>query len=323
MDKIKVLITGASGFIGTNLMNYYLETKYSVLNIDIVKPKVKSHTEYWRKCDINDLKLFEAIVLDYQPDYIVHLAARTDLDGKSINAYKTNIGGVRNLVEILKKNKNLKKVIFTSSMLVYHGGMPKNNHDYNPVNYYGESKMIGEQIVREDKGINFNYVFIRPTSIWGAHFGIPYRNFFDIVLKGKYFHIGNKSCTKTYGYIDNSIYQIDNILMDKNIKNHKEVFYIGDYEPTNIEEWANEIANDIGMSIHKVPFFLIKSASFLGDILKVIGISFPITSFRLKNMTTNNVIDLSKTKEIAPKLPFLRLEGVAKTLKWIQNTKIK
>lgn len=53
---------------------------------------------------------------------------------------------------------------------------------------------------------------IRPTSIWGPWFGEPYDKFFHIVLKHMYFHMGEKACKKTYGYIDNAIYQIESIL---------------------------------------------------------------------------------------------------------------
>ena len=65
------------------------------------------------------------------------------------------------------------------------------------------------------------------------------------------------------------------------------VFYLGDEIPTNIEEWGNEIASELGIKIIKMPYFFIKVAAYLGDFLKKIGVKFPMTSFRLKNMTTN------------------------------------
>ena len=59
--------------------------------------------------------------------------------------------------------------------------------------------------------------------------------------------------------------------------------------------------------------------AIVGDVLKLLKINFPMTSFRLKNMTTNNKIDLKDTKKIAPKLPFSRLEGVKATLNWMKK----
>ena len=57
MDKkIKILVTGGSGFIGTNLIEYLLENykPIDILNIDIADPKIKDHFSLWKKVDILD-----------------------------------------------------------------------------------------------------------------------------------------------------------------------------------------------------------------------------------------------------------------------------
>ena len=46
-----------------------------------------------------------------------------------------------------------------------------------------------------------------------------------------------------------------------------------------------------------------------------------MTSFRLKNMTTDNIIDLSATYKIAPNPPYSRMQGIRETLKWLDSTK--
>ena len=101
----------------------------------------------------------------------------------------------------------------------------------------------------------------------------------------------------------------------------KQVFYIGDYEPTNIKIWANEIANEIGIRIPQIPHFLIKSAASFGDFLLKLNMHFPMTNFRLKNMTTKNVVNLENTQELAPNLPYARIEGIRNTLNWINLKK--
>ena len=137
----------------------------------------------------------------------------------------------------------------------------------------------------------------------------------------KYFHIGYRSCTKTYGYVENSIFQIEKILFTETKEESNKVFYIGDYESINIEDWANEIAHELGNSIKRVPFFLIKILARLGDTLKLFNINFPMNSFRLKNMTTNNNVNLSSTLKLAPNLPYTRVEGVKRTINWIKINK--
>ena len=68
--KEKILITGASGFIGTNALEYFCKKGFEVINIDINKPQDKDYISFWRKIDIKDLKSFKYAVLDFNPDYI-------------------------------------------------------------------------------------------------------------------------------------------------------------------------------------------------------------------------------------------------------------
>ena len=321
MKSIKILITGGSGFIGTNLLNYFLVSGYKVLNIDINKPKIISHESYWKKCNINHFEPFKNIILNFQPDYIIHLAARTDLDGRIIEDYKTNILGVKNLMLISKELSCLKKIIITSSMLVCKTGYrPLNQNDYKPNTIYGESKVQTEKIVWNNLP-NCDWAIIRPTSIWGPWFSLPYKNFFDMIISKKYFHIGNKGCTKTYGYVGNSVFQIKEILLTDTSGELNKIFYIGDNPPTNIEDWADEISKELGLKIIKLPFMIIKGFAYFGDFLKSIKINFPMTSFRLKNMTTDNVVNLTNTYEIAKNSTYSRSEGVKKTLQWMSKIK--
>jgi len=321
MNK-KILLTGGSGFIGTNLLEKFLNDGYDVLNIDFKEPKSKEHIKYWKNIDITNFSLLKQSVENFIPNYIVHLAARTDLDGNSLTDYNANTLGVENLMKIAKELTSLEKIIISSSMLVCHTEHnPSDQFDYAPKTIYGESKVQTEKNVWANIP-KCDWAIIRPTSIWGPWFGVPYKNFFDMVIDKRYFHIGDRGCTKTYGYIGNAVYQIEQILFSETISNNKKVFYIGDYQPTSIENWANEIALELGISIKKVPYFFVKIIAIIGDVLKAFRINFPMTSFRLKNMTTNNKIDLMDTKKIAPKLPFSRLEGVKETLSWIKGKRI-
>jgi GlcNAc-P-P-Und epimerase len=317
MDK--VLITGASGFIGTNVLQDLLEKGYEVINLDTSPPKNPEHAKYWRKVDLLDAGTLEKLVIDFSPDFLLHLAARTDLAGESVADYAVNIEGVSNLMKIVPRIPNLKKIVVTSSMLVCTGGyFPKDQFDYAPATSYGESKVETEKTVWSNKP-TCDWAIIRPSSIWGPWFGVPYKNFFDIVLSRRYFHIGNRGCTKTYGYVGNAVYQIESILFSETSDERNKVFYIGDEPATNIEEWANEIAAQMRIRIRKVPYVLIKMAALFGDCLKLLKKDFPMTSFRLHNMTTNNVMDLSNTLSIAPSPPFTRKEGITKTLEWMKE----
>ena len=234
----RVLLTGASGFIGTNLVEDLISKGYEVCNIDIKPPQVSKRNNIWKNVDITDYLSFEKAILDFKPDYVIHLAARTDLDGKTLEDYSANIVGVENLMKIIHKIPNLKKVIITSSKFVTKNGYQiKNQHDFCPHTKYGESKVETEIRVWKDKP-QCDWCIIRPTSIWGPWFGVPYRNFFDMVTHKMYFHIGHVKCHKTYGYIGNAVYQIEQLLFHKTLDEHNKVFYIGDEPTYEINDWA-------------------------------------------------------------------------------------
>lgn len=320
---MKTLITGASGFIGTNLLQSMIEKGFEVINVDINSPQNDKHFPFWKKVDITDYASLKEVITDFDPDYIVHLAARTDLNGKTLSDYSANTIGVTNIIQISKECTNLKKMIITSSMLVCHAGYyPKNQNDYAPTTMYGESKVITEKNVWENPP-TCDWAIIRPTSMWGEWFRAPYRSFFDMVLSKRYFYIGHKGCTKTYGYIGNAIYQIEAILFTPTKCLDNKIFYIGDTPATDIELWANEIAGEVHFKIRRAPFAFIKGLALVGDCLNLLGVVFPMTSFRLKNMTTNNIMDLTNTNEIAPNSPYTRIQGIQRTISWMQESRIK
>lgn len=324
MKRKKILVTGGSGFIGTNLIEELSFNNYDILNLDIQKPKIYEHTVNWKYCDINDYINLSNLINQFEPELVVHLAAVTDLnESKNISYYDTNIGGVKNLIKSLEKVNSLERVIFTSSMFVCKNGYnPKSDLDYCPDTLYGESKVKTEEIIREkSSSFNYKWCIIRPTSIWGPWFDVPYLNFFNILLNGNYFHPGNKSCTKTYGYVSNTVYQIISLLNARSHDFSNKTYYLGDYPPTNIEEWANEIGQSVGIRIKKAPYFLFKLLALIGDMLNIIGISFPMTAFRLRNMTTDNEKNVASIHKIAPNIPYTRKEGIDKTIKWIDNYK--
>lgn len=320
----KILITGGSGFIGTNLIERLRkEGKYELLSLDIVSPKIESHKVVWKKVDLRDGDEVIKAVTTFSPDYVIALGARTDLRGKTLESYDANIGGVSNVLTALEKVPNMKRLIYASSMYVCEPGyMPKNFEDYAPHTLYGESKVETEKRIKEWNP-KYTWSIIRPTSIWGPWFGEPYNKFFHIVLSHMYFHMGKRACKKTYGYVDNAIYEIMSILETDAEKVNRKVFYIGDYEPYDITEWANEIAKESGIWIPRIPYWCFKCAGWFGDLLKKFGVAFPMTSFRLHNMTTNNVHNLEPIKAIAPNLPVSRIEGTKRTLDWIKNVENK
>jgi len=319
--SIKILITGGSGFIGTNLIQYYIDKEIDILNVDIVAPRNLEHVRYYNKIDICDKKSLIDCFKEYQPTHVVHLAARTDLDGSSLDAYQTNTVGVENLVDAINNSGSVVKSIFASSMLVCEVGyVPRNYDDYKTSTFYGESKALAEKFIKYQVKIDSEWNIIRPTSIWGPWFGVPYRSFFDMILHRRYININGKTATKTFGFVGNAVFQINELLFSYDPLLSNKSFYIGDKPPSNISDWADEILMHLGRkNAIKLPMFCFKLLAVSGDLLEKIGIKFPMNSFRLKNMTTDNIQNLNDLYDAVGSPPYKRADGIKLTLQWLKS----
>lgn len=316
----KVIVTGGSGFIGTNLVELLLAQDCEVLSLDIAPPRYKKHTSSWKKLDILNWSETSEVFMQFNPDYCFHLAARTDLDGAHIGDYHPNTIGVANVVEALKKCVALRHAVFASSMLVCPlGYVPRTEDDYKPETLYGKSKVLGEQIIKNLENGYYPWTIVRPTSIWGPWFCAPYFDFFKAVASRKYFHPGKTNAKRSYGFVLNTVRQLFSILGCDRV--FSKTIYLADVEPICIKDWADSISNEFhGRNVKSLPLPLFKILAFSGDCLAKVGYTkFPMTSFRLNNMLTSSVYDLTEFESLV-KVNFISMaDGVKITCDWLRE----
>jgi len=318
----RIIITGASGFIGTNLLELFLrDPSDEVLNLDIVEPRCPTHRPYWREVDVRNLEQLAKTVCGFEPDYIFHLAARTDLNGNHLEDYDSNTVGVANVVEVAAKLPQLQRVVFASSLLVCKlGYRPVHDLDFCPDTVYGESKVVGEKIVRlQAQGLP--WVIVRPTSIWGPWFAEPYKNFFEAIERGRYVHPSAAGTTRSFGFVLNTVHQLECICSANGEDVVGMMFYLADYEPLNLRQWANIIQKRLGVKpIKSISSSILKAVALVGDGFQFIGVSNPpLTSRRLRNLLTDAVYDVSALKAICAPLPYSLSDGVEITLNWLKR----
>jgi len=162
----KIIVTGGSGFIGSNLINFLIKRKIFVINIDKltyssnrIKNKNRNKRNYkFYKLDINNKNKLVKIIRKYKPKAIFNLAAETHVD-RSIDSPKnfisSNILGVFNLLEAiryLEREKIKTKLIHISTDEVY-GDIKKNERSsekftYLPSSPYSASKASADHLVK-------------------------------------------------------------------------------------------------------------------------------------------------------------------------------
>ena len=319
---MKVLVTGGSGFIGTNVCDHLLRQGVATLNLDTEAPRNAAQSAIWQRLDICRPGDLRRAVNDFGPDIILHLAARTDLDGKSLQDYAANTVGVESMVDAALDCKTVRRVVFASSRLVCKiGYTPAVETDYCPSTVYGESKVAGEKTVRARAGgAPWDWIQVRPTSIWGPWFGVPYKLFFDAVARGRYVHPRGVNILKSFGFVGNTVQQLMAIVGAERKLIDRKTIYLADYPPIQVGEMAALIRAELGTGPGKeVPMVVLQALARLGDAAKALGWKQPpLTSFRLANLVTPMVYDLTPLAAIAGELQFDMADGVRQTVAWMR-----
>ncbi|MDC0213256.1 NAD(P)-dependent oxidoreductase [Gammaproteobacteria bacterium] len=310
-----MLVTGGSGFIGTNLVEELASSNFEIINLDLCGPRNQAHQKYWRRTDIRDRGQLTKQFDDFEPQYVLHLAANTEMNKHS---YSSNIDGTINMVDAVIKSPSVEKVLFFSTMLVNKNGLAEASLTaYSGDTRYGKSKILAEQYILSQQSQLPNYFILRPTSIWGEWFGEPYRQFFEFILKGLYVHPKDQRVSRTFGYVQNLVAQVRYLLDCSYDLMDEKILYLGDFVPLDIYNWSCSIAEiaQVKRPI-EIPSILFLTAAKFGDLSKKIGMGFPMTTFRYHNMTRDNVHEVISNLRLNS---FSQEQGITRTLNWLRQ----
>lgn len=320
LSGARVLVTGGSGFIGTNLVGAYRSAGVSATSLDVAEPRNPEDRDVWVRADITRLDELRTAFAAARPTHVFHLAARTDLDGKGVEDYDANVGGVANLLSVLRDAPEpVVRTVFASSRLVCKiGYQPLSDDDYSPTTAYGESKIETERLVRG--ATELPWLLVRPTSIWGPWFGVPYRDFFLNVARGRYVHPAGRRIEKSFGFVGNTTWQLHRLMSAPAADVLGRTFYLGDDPPIEVHDLARRISAALGRRPPRtIPLAAMRVIARAGDAAERAGIRAPLTSFRLENLLTPMLFDLEALMRISGPLPSDQAAGVTATVEWMQR----
>ncbi|WP_174614785.1 dTDP-4-dehydrorhamnose reductase [Virgibacillus ihumii] len=153
-----VMVTGASGQLGYDIMNQLNSTKFDI------------HAPSSNELDITNQDEISAFVEHIKPDVIIHAAAYTNVEEAETDrrkAYNVNVNGTRNIASAAEKINA--KVCYISTDFVFDGTAVQPYQEFdppNPVNEYGKTKWLGEELLR---GLSTRWFIVRTSWIFGEN----------------------------------------------------------------------------------------------------------------------------------------------------------
>lgn len=199
----KVLLTGASGFIGTHLLKQLLQDGYDVICVSNQQIR-----EGFVNCDLQDADQTSALFRDTNPDIIIHAAALSSVTkGSTIDYYNLNVVASENVFNSIEKLKLRKRIILLSTAGVYGNqdtACLTEDLQPKPVSHYGLSKFVCERLLF-NIAHSHDVTILRPFNIIGTgqadSFIVP-KLVKHFAFKSKNISLGNIQPQRDYISVD-------------------------------------------------------------------------------------------------------------------------
>ena len=259
---VKVLVTGAAGFIGSHVCDHLIKTGYDVIALDDLSGGFEDNVNtkaQFVKGSINDVELINKLFEEHQFTYVYHLAAYA-AEGLSHFIrrynYNNNLIGSINLINASINIGTVKCFVFTSSIAVYGKNQLPMKEDLmpQPEDPYGISKLAVEQDLKSaHEMFGLDFIIFRPHNVYGErqNIGDPYRNvvgiFMNQIMQGKKLTVfGDGMQTRAFSHIDDVA-----PIIAKSVEMpqaYNEVFNIGADTPYTVKELTTLVCDAFGVS---------------------------------------------------------------------------
>ncbi len=301
MNK-SILVTGATGFIGSNLVKLLINKEYKVSSL-VRKGKSGNGKS---KIIIGDLTDKKINFNNEQYDCVFHLASHTPLEKNKKLLHKVNLEGTKNLFSQLKEST--KSIVYVSGLGVYGetgDNIVDETFSYNPNTEFVKTRLEAQRYLENNcKEIGINFSVVHFGDVYGPG-GWFYEFLINRLLKNTFRLPKGGNYYKGFVHVDDAVGSMVSIL-EKNKTN--ETFIVVDSLPAKFKDFVDYTADSIGTKHPKnVPVFLVK-AVLGGDLIKLLT-----TSMKPSNEKISKIYDF--------KFPSYK-EGIPYVISELKNQKL-
>jgi nucleoside-diphosphate-sugar epimerase len=265
---MKILITGATGYVGINFVNFFYNDGFRNIYTFSRKKINSSKIKYQYIGDINKENLFKSKKEHF--DLIINLIANTNhfYDKKKI--YKDNVSTLKNLLQYLDGSYN--HFIHMSTESVFLSGKLKNlSHKSKLPSFllsdYAWSKNLAEKFFFGFLNTHGTKVVLRPRLIWGGYRSRVKYKINNALKNGHFFYLDNGDYKTSICHVKNLYLSILKVI--KHAKNN-DAFFIVDRDPVVFRDFVlkNISKFNVNKKIHNLPRLLIFFGCAFSDLIR-------------------------------------------------------
>ena len=325
VDSMRILVTGASGFIGSAVCRKFASESHEVVGIDSMTDYYSPHLKRlrigeflnvsgvdFRELDLCNYEVLNLFISTFKPEIVLNLAAQAGVrlsTGESNRYVESNLVGFSNLLQSVVLN-DIPNFLFASSSSVYGNNStpPYSENEKNliPTSFYGATKLANEILapamargnLTRTRGMRFFTVY----GPWGRPDMAYFRMISNVLTGSPFTFFGDGSVERDFTYIDDTVKSIYLLAMElaKRTEPFSDIVNLGGGRPLSMNYLSQLIEHELGKTI----------------VCEHAG--------KNKNDVSQTIADTQYLQSLVGFTPETKLEeGIHRTIQWANSSDIK